>query len=72
MINIISTEDIDVHVNKIFNKEQECVIKGLFIAYDYQTKLWIAVDHRSCEYYLKEFKDLDDAINYLRRNETYE
>lgn len=66
MIYVVTREEIDKDINLIFNKNQCDVNTGLFLAYDYENKLWLAVDHTTGDYFIEEFKELDGAINYLR------
>lgn len=66
MIYLVMTDEIDKDVNLIFNKKQCDVSLGLFLAFDYKNKIWLAVDHTTGDYFIEEFKVLDDAINYLR------
>lgn len=67
MINVVDVKQIDFKNKQVITKNK--TNNKYFIAYDFKTKLWIAIDNSSSDLFVEDFIRLDDAIRWLRKYE---
>lgn len=67
MINVVDVKQIDFKNKQVITKNK--TNNKHFIAYDFKTKLWIAIDNSSSDLFVEDFIRLDDAIRWLRKYE---
>jgi len=67
VINVVDVKQIDFKNKQVITKNK--TNNKYFIAYDFKTKLWIAIDNSSSDLFVEDFIRLDDAIRWLRKYE---
>ena len=66
MINIVDIKQIDAFNHKVATATKVIVKK--YLTFDYKCKLWIAIDDTTNNFFIEEFKKIDDAIIWLNNN----